>query len=305
MARRLRRVFVPWLIWYIVGVVVLLAEDILHHRVHITFHLASLRVVVHTAVYCLFDTAYWFIPNMFFALSILLLFRRYLQDRRFLAVLVAINLFYAVNVYTRWIPSKHTAALFGFILYLWLGNYAARHSQQLTQWVQRRSRWTLPALTVLTGAIAFGEGRVLHHLQAPDPLNAMRLSAQIFSVVATLMLFQFRTSIHPRLIDVRAHTFGVYLLHPIVLAILVERIRVILDRFPPNEPMAMLVLRVALWACAAVFTCAICFTATKLLAMSPSLGWLVGAPPAVAPKPSVVVPATLAADSLIEGTGRA
>jgi surface polysaccharide O-acyltransferase-like enzyme len=271
LVRRLRRLFVPWLFWYGIAVVVLLVEDVLHHRAQLSLHLAG-----HEAVYCFFDTAYWFVPNMLFALCILLLFRRHFHDPRFFAALVGINLFYAVNVYTRWIPSKHTTAVFGFILYLWLGNYAARHHARLQRWIAQCPAWKLAALTVLTGSIAFGEGRLLNRLHAPDPLNGMRLSAQIFSVVAALMLFKFRAPTFPRFINVRAHTFGVYLIHPIVLIIWVEWIRVILDRFPQNDRMATLVLRLTLWFFSAALVCVLCFAATRVLAQSARLAWMVG-----------------------------
>jgi surface polysaccharide O-acyltransferase-like enzyme len=276
--RRVRRLFTPWLFWFCVGIFVLTAEDLLHGRARIANGAAALHLLVHEVIYCLFDTAYWFVPNMLIALSVMLLFRRYLENVRFFGVLIGINLFYAVNVYTRWIPSKHTAAILGFVLYLWLGNYAARHQDRLRRWIARYSFRTWALLTVLAGTITFGEGRLLHHLGAPDPLNVMRVSQQVFAVMVALMLFKVQTRAYPRFLDLRRHTFGVYLIHPIFVMVIVDMIRPVFDRFPQGHLMQTHLERIGFWFAGVAVISVVSFGCSRLLAENSHTSWLVGQP---------------------------
>jgi hypothetical protein len=130
-----------------------------------------------------------------------------------------VSLFYGINAYTQWLPvQSHTEALFGFVFYLWLGAWVAKHFVTFESWTARIPALALIAMAALTGLAAFGEGELLSQSAA---LNTLRISNQIYSVVMVLAIFKARKALWPRALKVRKSTFGVYLAHSVVLAVLV------------------------------------------------------------------------------------
>jgi surface polysaccharide O-acyltransferase-like enzyme len=214
--QRLKTVALPWAIWAGIFTVLPFAKSFL-----LGSDTGGIgRPLLHYASQVLLFSPYWFVPNFFIALLVLLTLRRHLDAPRIGIALLTISLFYGVNIYGKWIPANHTYAAFGFVFYLWLGSWVARHPETLLAFIQR-IRWTSILFGILAAAaLSLGEAHVLQGLKADNVVNTLRVSNQLFSVMAVLGLTKLRRPTWPRFMDVRAHTFGLYLIHPICIFLL-------------------------------------------------------------------------------------
>lgn len=219
--RRLQRVAAPWAIWFLLCTILLLASDALHGR----FRMHSLGDCFSSVFAgldnALFGTAYWFVPNLLIALCVLLLCRRFRCDLRLGGVLLLLSLFYGLNVYAQWIPMKgHTEALLGFVFYLWLGGWGARNIKEIERWIGRVPMISLVAAAAVAGLVALRESDFLAEVVGSDSMNTLRISNQIYSVIIVLAIFKLSKAIWPSLVNVRTTTFGIYLIHTVVLLLL-------------------------------------------------------------------------------------
>jgi hypothetical protein len=154
---------------------------------------------------------------------VLLLCKRILCDLSFGCLLLALSLFYGLNIYAQWISvSGHTEALLGFVFYLWLGAWAGRNMNAVESLVARISMPALIALVVITGMVALCESNVLAAHGFVDPMNTLRISNQAYSIAMVLLIVKLRRAVWPRTWDVRANTFGIYLIHSIILVLLLK-----------------------------------------------------------------------------------
>jgi membrane-bound acyltransferase YfiQ involved in biofilm formation len=217
LSRRVKRVFVPWMCWFLLFFAMHLYAFHKSNGIPVTISLAEAQIVWGRIFYCLVDTAYWFVPNLLLGLCVLLVFRKSIYSLWLGAGLLAIDLFYVVNIYEEWMPSRHTEAFLGFVFYLWLGSYVSGHLERLKSWLSGVSMYALVAMTALAALLAYGEAQILFHRRSLDPLNTLRLSNQVFSVLVVLLLVKIGGKTWPRFVDVRRETFGIYLCHTIVL----------------------------------------------------------------------------------------
>jgi membrane-bound acyltransferase YfiQ involved in biofilm formation len=210
---------------------------------------------------------------MVLALAIILVFARHVNSWRFGTIYLCAALFYAVNIYVSWIPSLHTTAAVGFVGYLWLGAWSARNWEKVNAMLARCPAWRLAVVAVAAWSLSIGEANLLRSRNYIDPLNTLRISNQIFSIAVVALLLKCPKRISPKCINVREHTFGLYLAHTVILA-----------------PISWLALRYADWTKAVVgLGCfgigIVLFTLTylgsliltALLASQPRLCWTVGA----------------------------
>jgi membrane-bound acyltransferase YfiQ involved in biofilm formation len=223
-------------------------------------------------------TAFWFVPNLLFALALLLLFRRLLHDARMGFVFLLASLFYGVNIYGEWIPVAHTQAIFGFVFYLWLGAWCAWHFPALEKRLARLSASVMLGLILLALVLALAESKLLYALGSIDPLNTLRISNQLYSVVVVLGILKVKRALWPRFVDVRKHTFGLYLTHTAGIALLGAAFRRLLPYFAPlsrwRESTEGLLLILVMFC----LTYAGCLLAVRALLSNPSLRWVVGLP---------------------------
>jgi peptidoglycan/LPS O-acetylase OafA/YrhL len=269
--RRMRRVVGPWLWW---GVLLTIAQFAREFSMHVTP--SAFAVLGHALVFCLTSTAFWFVPNIMVALTILLLFRRRLHSLRLGATLFAVSLFYAINIYTEWIPSGHTTAIFGFVFYLWLGAFTSLHYPAISAWVARLRIELVIAGVLLTGLAAFAEARLIQRVTSSDPLNSLRFTNQLFSIAVFLLVARFNRAIWPRFVNVRLHTFGIYLAHSLILMIILKTLKVFSVHLPAtlfSTPMGV----VLLWAGVSTATYLLSLSITKIATQRQALQWMVGA----------------------------
>ncbi len=223
--RRLTIVLVPWAAWYLLYC----SLRTFHKQTSWLHPGAQLWATISTI---LPDTVYWFVPNLLIALAILLLFRPLLKDIRIGIVFLLASVFYATNIYGGWLWTGHTKAVFGFVFYLWLGAWGAWHFAALDKWLSKISPGVLIGLALLTNLMAFGETRLLAFLHSADPMNSLRITNQIYSVVMVLVVMKIKRVVWPRFVDVRAHTFGLYLTHTIGLSLFGAAMMGILSHMP-------------------------------------------------------------------------
>lgn len=217
-ARRLKNVFLPWTVWYVVDCSLAIAAGFVHKR--ISLHSGNLLGPIYMSYSKgLLDSAYWFVPNLMIALAVLLAFRRMLRDVRIGLVFLLISLFYAANIYAGWIPVRHTEAVFGFVFYLWLGAWAAWYFPRIEKRLARIPAAVIVTAILATGALAVGEAKLLSSLHSVDALNSLRITNQLYSLVFVLAIVKLKRATWPRFVDVRAHTFGLYLTHAIALSL--------------------------------------------------------------------------------------
>jgi peptidoglycan/LPS O-acetylase OafA/YrhL len=272
--RRVRTIAAPWTVWLILRVSLKVLADAHYHRASLSTHYAVMEVALRDLVFCFRRTPFWFVPNLLIGTACLLIFRRRLHDLRFGAVLLAINLFYTANIYLRWLPNSHTDATFGFVFYLWLGAWATRHIRRLQEAL---ARVPMPLHILIASIACVFSAMESHHMQSlpgVDPLNTLRLTNQVFSVMMVLLMLRVRRSTWPRFVDVPANTFGLYLTHPLCQAVFFYAAHY------------MLAVRttyldyVALWTVLFVLVYGSSLLLTRSIASITRFRWLVGAKPA-------------------------
>ena len=274
--RRLRKVLLPWLFWSALFVVAIALSDCVQGRAPFLPGVALGAALSTEIVRCLTGTALWFVPNLLVALALLLAFRRHLDNPLLGAAFLALNLFYTVNIYTQWMPAQHTRALFAFVFYLWLGHYAAIHVSGINRLLAVIPTPILLGMSALAAALAFGETRLLYRLGSVDPLNTLRLSNQIFSILAILCLVKLRRRTWPRFVDVPRHVFGIYLSHALIVGLVLTTMRRLLELPQFGVAAHGRGLRVLLWLAATGIAWTAGLLLSRRIAATPSLCWMQG-----------------------------
>jgi fucose 4-O-acetylase-like acetyltransferase len=276
--RRIQKVLLPWTFWFVISTVAMSAVDFVEHKraflpgtpLAISLGKTSLQVFTGTAL--------WFVPNLLLSLVVLIVFRRYLHSLVFGAALLTVTLFYSLNIYTDWIDTHHTRAFFGFIFYLWLGHYAAIHVGRLSDFLRSIPTSLLCSAALLLVIAEFAEALLLSRLHAVDPLNTLKISTQIFSVVVFLLFFKVQRRLWPVSFDVSRTTFGMYLSHVILLAAVTSPLWSLMNQAPSHPLLGRFVVRLAVWLGATALVSAFSFALARAFSASPSLGWIVGSP---------------------------
>jgi membrane-bound acyltransferase YfiQ involved in biofilm formation len=277
LGKRLKNLFIPWSLWFGIIVLYLLGSDTLHRRMDLT----SLSAWCHEAwldvMAGAFGTSFWFVPNLALGMCVLLLFRRHLDSVRLGLFLFAINLIYVVNIYFQWFPASHTTALFAYVSHLWLGSFVARNFARFSQFMERVSIPSLGVCCVLAYVVACGETRLLSFLHSEDATNTLRASNQIFAVLVVLLLFKLKAPSWPRFVNVREQTYGIYLMHYVLL----RAYCAVIVRVSARCGLAHPSLVAALLLCLLLFLLSYgsSLVATILLAKVSGLRWTIGLKP--------------------------
>jgi hypothetical protein len=172
------------------------------------------------AVDMFLNSALWFLPSYWLSLFVIMCFRKYLDHPYFGIFLLLVTLGH--TWYFAYSPSaqSHVHALFGFILYLWLGYYFARAN--LARYIRKIPLNNLVAVFVLMYIACCMESVYLWRNGFNEPLSILRMSNQIYSVIAFItMMGMFDRPVSSKWINPRKETFGIYLYHMYALAILV------------------------------------------------------------------------------------
>jgi fucose 4-O-acetylase-like acetyltransferase len=165
-------------------------------------------------------TNYWFIVNFFISLSIILLFKKYLFTWPFALTVFLLTVGYTINIYLEYFEPRHTAALFGFIFYLWLGIVINRYKKEVIGYIdETRSEVVLFLCALLIGLNIY-ESYVLKALNSMDAMNTLKISNQLYSLLVFAILIKFRSIRLPVFFNPKKDTYGIYLYHSFFITIL-------------------------------------------------------------------------------------
>ncbi|GGI22901.1 acyltransferase family protein [Pedobacter mendelii] len=220
--RRLSNTFKPWLFWSLLFVLLLVLQRWVALHRDGDFHLIPQLKDKFEMVYLY--TNYWFIINFLFCIAILLCFKKYLYNFWLGAVLLVCSLLYSTNVYFEWFIPTHTIAIFGFIFYLWLGTILNRHWSKIELWINKASYIIFALFFVSTFVWSVFDITYLIKARSVDPYNTLRISNIVFSIAAILLLFKIKKFGFVKYLKPRETTFGVYLIHYIVLTVILSEI---------------------------------------------------------------------------------
>ncbi len=272
---RIRKVFLPWSLWFVAFVCVRSLCNLMIHHAPFSdgFNLAGLLTEMN---YALTNTSTWFVPNLLFSLAVLLLLGRYMQTFLVGATLLIANLFYSANVYGNWVSATHTHALFAFVFYLWLGHQISLKLDKFQRLLSHVPGWILLMVTMAAGAGAFFEAQLLLRLHSEDPMNTLRLSNQIYSVLVVLCLCKLHKPAWPSFVDVSRDIFGIYLSHALVVSTCLTLLRWIVDLPGLKTFASKPVARLLLWASATAVSWSVGLVLTRSFAAGRRTAWLVG-----------------------------
>jgi peptidoglycan/LPS O-acetylase OafA/YrhL len=206
---RLRQVAMPWLLW--VGVFEGLALTKFCFR-----HGLDLHGIIEQSWRNVFDESYWFVPILLVSLAMLLPLYRYWPSWWLGLVFWVLSLFYGLNLYSHWVMSSHSVAIFGYLFPLWLGIQLFHHVQRLQAWLQRLPWGLILAIFCLSVTLMYLEERMLLRWGIPNTYNALQLSNQVYALVVLMVCMKLRVRLMPAWIDVRKDSYGIYLSHPLV-----------------------------------------------------------------------------------------
>jgi len=218
--RRLSTVFVPWLIWSCIFIATILIQQIILRKGEFDFVKFLLEKIEMTYLY----TNYWFIINFLFCIGLLLIFRKYLYQWWLGLVFFTFSLVYSLNIYYQWFPPVHTTAIFGFVFYLWLGALINNKWNWIEQKIKVTSYLPIILMFLLAYLISIFDIIKLIDKNSVDPYNTLRASNILYSFSTLILLFKIREFRLVKFIRPRETTFGVYLIHYILVTQLLPEV---------------------------------------------------------------------------------
>jgi len=224
--RRLNTTLRPWIFWVSIfislfyidqGVRYLKGSDALGFSHPFEYILDRIDFII-------VQTSFWFIINFMICITVLLVFRKYMYKITFGAILATLSLFYSINLYYDWIPTGHTTALLGFIFYLWLGVILHKYFAQFQSWINKQSFVLISLALFITFILSCAETINLIQLGSSDSGNTLRFSNIIFSMVSFVFLYKYCNFSIIEKLKPRSMTFGIHLLHHILIIIFLPMI---------------------------------------------------------------------------------
>jgi len=220
MKNRFRNTIGPWVFWLNVFILLNLNGLLFKylHRRYDEIPVDFLAYIGDQYTKAIFYSSYWFILNFLICIAILLLFKRYIYSLYFGALLALTSIFYSVNLYYGWITTSHTTALFGFVFYLWLGAFMNKHYDVVDRFIKKTAIWSLVVTTGFFFVFAVLESVYLKDSGIKDAYNTLRITNIFYSLSFFLLLLKIGP-IHAvnKYLQPRSTTFGIYLLHQIVI----------------------------------------------------------------------------------------
>ncbi len=220
--RRFATTFGPWIFWSLVYVLALIIHIHIVARIYHDneFNLAN---ILHQVKIVYLYTNYWFIINFLISITILLVFSKYLYSYYFGSILGLFTLFYAINIHYEWIDPSHTTAILGFVFFLWLGAQLRKNWEVVERRIRHTSYLPIIALIVVTFGISLYEmsGLTGH---SKDPMNTLRFSNVLYSLSVFTLLLKIRTFKFTDYLKPRQTTYGIYLVHYIIIIFLLPEI---------------------------------------------------------------------------------
>lgn len=207
-SRRVQAIGTPWVIWVSLQCLIGLSYIffIKHEKIKVLLYIGK----------SIFFSAYWFVLIYFFTLMIFLLLITFIN--RIYLLFIGCSLLYAINLYTNWFITNHTLAFFGYISYVFIGYKIYENYANVCKLLDKVPIGIIFIFVLFTYCLSIGEGYLLYYkLFSDDWLNTLRFSNQIYSILVFTFLLKLKNSWYPKSLNPRKNTFGVYLVHPILL----------------------------------------------------------------------------------------
>ncbi len=220
--RRIATTFGPWLLWSLVYVMASIVSLRIMGNIYHDGRFNLANILEHVKIVYLYSN-YWFIINFLISISILLIFRKYLYSLVFGAILCLFTLFYAVNIHYEWVDPTHTTAILGFVFFLWAGAQMRKYWDTIENAAAKLSYPLIWLLLLVTFCLSMYE---IVELQGKslDPVNTLRFSNILFSLACFALLLKVKTFSIINYIKPRQTTYGIYLIHYIILVFLLPEI---------------------------------------------------------------------------------
>lgn len=213
--RRLSNTLIPWIIWSLLFVVTMFIRVYIESHKQAGFDALNTFGKVFGTVYLY--TNYWFIINFLICIAVLLLFKRYLYSMWLGISLFMVSLIYCLNIHYEWFIPQHTTAIFGFVFFLWLGAQLNHYWDQVQLWLNKTPYLLLMLLFIVAFCLCIYEITHLFESKSVDPYNTLRVSNIFYSLVAMALLLKFQSFSFTKYFKSRETTFGIYLVHYIVV----------------------------------------------------------------------------------------
>lgn len=217
---RFKKTIRPWLFWLATYILLMCVDR----------YVAYLRggdnilftnffgYVWHLFVFGLFYTPSWFVLNFLICICILLAFKKYLYSWVFGTVLGLISLVYSLNLYHDWFIASHSTALLGFVFYLWLGVMMNKNFERIMAWIRGIRWWLLILIVGCLFVLAISESFLLMHIKALDNYNTLRITNILYSFAVFALLLKIgKINWLQDKLEPRKTTFGIYLIHYVIL----------------------------------------------------------------------------------------
>jgi len=214
--RRFSSTFGPWMFWSIVFILCFAANLKVKANMYHDDRFNWANIWDQVKLVYLY-TNYWFIINFMVSITILLIFKKYLYTNWFGATLLICTLFYSINAYTAWINPSHTTAILGYVFFLWLGAQLRKYWQQVEVAISRISYLAIFIAIVVTYAASMYEIKALTAINSMDNINTLRISNILYTLSVFALLLKVNTFKVLDYLQPRQSTYGVYLIHPVVL----------------------------------------------------------------------------------------
>lgn len=261
--RRVSTTVGPWVFWSLIYVIAMIINMAVKERI---YHRGDFNVanVLHNIEIVYLYTNYWFIINFLVSITILLVFRRHLYQLYFGLILLVFTLFYSVNIHYQWIESGHTTAILGFVFFLWLGAQLRKNWDQIEAGLSKVPYGLFVFMILLTFGMAVFEAHQLAGRKV-DPLNTLRISCVLYSLSVFVLLLKIKTFKFTAFLKPRQTTFGIYLIHYIILIFVLPEI---LIHFNLNEATMTVPQFVVFKTVSFLIVYAITFTIVRLIGLS-------------------------------------
>ena len=226
LGRRLNTTFRPWIFWVSILIILFYIDQSVRYFKGSDVQAFSqpIEYILNRVHFIIVETSFWFIINFLICISILLIFRKYMYNIGFGAMLCVLSMFYSINLYFNWIPTGHTTALVGFVFYLWLGVILHKYFTQFQNWVNQQSFLIICSFLLVTFIISCAETINLIQLGSNDSGNTLRFSNIIFSLVSFVFLYKYCNFSFIEKLKPRSMTFGIHLVHHILIIIFLPMI---------------------------------------------------------------------------------
>ncbi|WP_158825551.1 acyltransferase family protein [Mucilaginibacter lacusdianchii] len=226
--RRFDTTFKPYVLALIIFLgLLMIRKYVFHHSV--TPDNTNLSIIK----FCFFDTLFWYLPNYFICLAILLVFKKYISSI-FLGIgLLGITLVYtALNVYTVAYAAPHATALLGYVFYLWLGAFIKE--QNIVEKIWRVKPIILFAVAFVLYICSTAEAYWLYieKYSFQQYFHILRIFNQLYSVAVFVFLIGVcRSKINFGFFNPRKETFGIYLYHGFFIYFFVPKALEMIKRY--------------------------------------------------------------------------